>query len=369
MAYGAYYGIHEALGFQTEIIKAKTDESAAQIAKTRAEADAREATTSASYAVDKARYEIGKDYAAQLERSNQASTDVSKRIQELVSNELNDMEKVNQLNRVIDEKTKVLADQDRARQAASLTEAAAKLQDLQTQIKIAETQKQQYLRQASLATYNDMVKRIVDQTQTDYVNLGFVDALRDALSDPVVLAQAQKETADSSKPWAARAVLDWVLFQNTLDAHYAEALTAILRANRASVGKGMANLLNWRGFSNPQDYVRSAPLVVGLAADETFNPVFRDELIRSLAFFYRADSVPADEALKVARYAGSRVVTLTAQPHKSCFDIENLFTLVHSWDSAEQATYTDAALRNLGTDTDTDSTCIRNFLSMNPPPR
>src|SRR5262249_16543145 len=95
IAYGVWYAMGEMSVLQTRIIDGERQKSEAEIKKAKAEADAKAAA-------DKARYESLLEYSKQLTELNTVSADVSKRLQDLVSGQIDNMKEANELAEVQD---------------------------------------------------------------------------------------------------------------------------------------------------------------------------------------------------------------------------------------------------------------------------
>jgi len=95
------------------------------------------------------------------------SGDVYKRLQDLVSSQLANMPRANELNEAQDAKAQKL-------HAEVAKQSDDKLASLQKQIADTEKQKEEALRSASLSSYNDPKSNITNELgKESYIDLGF----------------------------------------------------------------------------------------------------------------------------------------------------------------------------------------------------
>jgi hypothetical protein len=343
VAYGAFYGIRVAADLQTKLNEAQTQEKDAEIKKAQAEADAKDAG-------EKAQLLASQEYSKQLTNLNEVSEDVSKRLQELVSKQLENMETDNKLRVEL---------QDQIEQ-----QSKAQLQALRDQIDGANAS----LRTASVSAYDEIKNMIARSiSRESYVSPGEVDLLDAKLENPQVKAQAVADAASDGEPWGTRVLLNLRLFLKTSETRYVDSAFKIASQNKAAADQAAAQFF----VDAASDKKQGAAVLRGIAdliIDEGYRKEFRDQLwtfgiMENQAFGIGAlvsGDVNKDLLTKVTNAVGIRLIqTVRSGDIDACSATSQVLEVLRRFSADAELVYATQALQKLDAADDRTKECIR----------
>jgi hypothetical protein len=353
IAYGAYYGIGEASRLQTQLNDAQKQQAEAEIKKTQAEADARDAG-------DKARYEALQEYSKQLTSLNAVSEDVSNRLQALVSTQIDNMKKASDLSDAQDKKSRELQAQIEEKSKAELAALRAQIADAQKKI-------DESVRAASLSGYNELKANVDDLLKRNlYVTPQVLDLLEEKLADSLVLNQAVSDAGDSMQPWEMRLVLYIQLLRKTSNQQHLENARLLIVQNKELAKGATASLFSTGAFP-----AQLNPLLIrvmaGLFVDEGLTTEFRDRLVAAPLFLNNSQlalTLGTDLVPKVAHSAGQRLLEITAKSDAAfCYEVGYFLTILKSLSPDAELVFATRALQNPGGHLEGNAFCsIKGYL-------
>lgn len=358
IAFGAVYGIREMTQLQTRLNQAEKLAAQAEIKKTRAEAEAREAG-------DKARYQALQDYSKQLRELNAISADVSERLQKLVSSQIANMIKANELSEAQDAKARKLQEQVSHQSEAELANLRGQIEEAKSQITETQTKYAESVRAAGLSSYNDVKTNIAAQLSKGYsIDPILLDFLKQKLDDPVVRTQAITDAKDTGQNLDMRLVLYIQLFRNTSQTLYLESGRSLADGNKRLVGPVISSLFGRNVSFSDQQVSALLPVVAGFIFDAGYISGFRDNLLEFLGHAKSSQIEALDPHLaeKLAQYAGKRLIENAQKSTGYCFELYQFSSILKLISSEAELVYATQSLQHPGGRDDREKQCIKDEL-------
>ena len=351
IAYGAWYAIREMATLQSELIKIERQKQVAEIAKAQAEADAKTAA-------DRARYEALKEYSKQLTDLSVVSADISKRIQLLVSGQVDNMKKSEEL-------TKIQNKRARDYQTEIASAAENKLHELKTQIADATKKAQRQVRAAALAGYQSLKRSIVlELNDKNSIDSQVLDLLTASLSDSVVEKQAIRDIRDNKNTWKFRALLSLQFFKITSIADYLDRAQRRINENKLEADRSISSLFSGYDAFSSQQQSLLLPIVIGFILDDGFDKEFREELLSSPIVTFAenlAQKLDPDTVPKLIKYVGSLLLERASAANSYCYDVKEAIGVLGKLSIDERSAYSHKALQN-SAGLESEKNCIKTEL-------
>jgi hypothetical protein len=347
IAYGAWYAIREVFSLQTQIIVVERQKAEAEIKKAQAEADAKAAANIA-------KYEALQDTSKQLIELNSISANVSKGIQDLVSSQIDNMKKSEELAKIQNEKTK---EYQRQLEHASQNE----LSKLQAQIAEATRQANDQVIAAAITGYNDIKNTMaLGLNGLGYVDSQVLELLGQKLDNPIAAKQAASDIADSNNSWVVRATIALQLFKKTSNIEYIHQARSLIESNKLEDQRALGRILTRHDAFSQQQSPVSNSMVIDFIIDEGFNRQFRTELLTGMALW--SDNlkreIGPDKVERFVKYTGDVLVETVSTGTAYCYEIRNLLELLGKLSQEAELVYAHRALENPRS-TESERECIK----------
>lgn len=329
IALGAWYAIREMQDLDTQ-------RSTALIEAAQAKADAKTAA-------DRAKLEALQEQSKQLANLNGVTADVSKRLQELVSAQIDNMSKANQLAEAQDKKTREYQDQLEKAQRE-------KLESLETQVKEEKNKQQELAHEVILARY-DIHKQITKEALAGglFIQDSIIKALEQDLKESAIEEEAKKDAANKNESWQLRIALDLLLFKSTAAGAYLDEACALADQNKGEVHYAMAYLFSRPDAFSVQQHKESLVHISELAATDGFSKDARNQLLISPLFFDPEIASVLGNRLgsKLAHSVGVQLIQMAGDANSSCFQIQSLLTLLGKLSGEAELRYSTEALKSV----------------------
>jgi hypothetical protein len=335
LAYGALYAFREVFSLQTQIIVVERQKAEAEIKKSQAEADAKAAAN-----IDK--YEALQEVSKQLIELNSISANVSNRIQDLVSSQIDNMKKSEELAKLQNEKAKEYQSQ---LEQASQNE----LSKLQAQIAEATKKANEQVIAAAITGYNEIKNTIaLVVNRGGFVDAQILELLGQKLNNPIAAKQAASDIVDSNDSWTVRATIAIQLFKKTSNAEYLHQARSLIENNKRANQRAISSVLTEYGALSPQQYSVVNDMIIDFILDAGFDREFRTDLLT--AGFRWSDNLKKemgpDKVERLAKYAGDVLVETVSASTAYCFQITSLLELLGKLSQEAALVYAHRALKN-----------------------
>ena len=221
VAVGAWYFIREVSSLQTKLIEASRQLSTAKVDQARAEA-------AAQVALDKAKAEILVEQTKRLSDLNDISVGVSKKIQDLVSGQLENMTKI---------EAQMAAQTKKAAENQKKSEESAKKEILmlRQQVLELEKRKQELTLEVVTASFNDVRAKLIHDAKEYRISHDLSELLRPNLKNPTIRKRIESDRKDKNLPWLYRALLNRELFSLTDNEAYLNDLETLLIEHKSEL--------------------------------------------------------------------------------------------------------------------------------------
>jgi len=334
IACGAYYAIHEMSNLQGQVQKAEFQKLQAE--------------TEAKSAADRARLDAMQESSKQLIHSNEASSEISKRIEGLVSGQMDIMEKNERLSSGLADK---LAEYQKEKGKVEVDRLKDQLNSLNVQIADAKKQMEEQTRASALSNYNEIRDQIASTVRSENVpSYDMITFLGQRLANSDVESQAVKDLKDDRNDWVLRLIIGLELFKKTSKQEYVSAAHSLILENSnvvdGSGSKGSKQSRELTVVSLLCDRALTEP-TSNLVLDGRYPLRFRMNLLRASSpitnmVAAKASKGGADELVKAI---GSELVSEATNGHSDYYDVWFTLGLLGQLSQEAQLVY---ASRSLG---------------------
>lgn len=314
---GAWYFIKELSLLQTRLIEAERNLATSQVNQAKAEA-------AAQSSVDKARGEILTEQAKRISELNDASVAVSKRIQELVSGQLENMTK-------LEARAAIQAQLADARQKEREDAAHKEVDALRVQVTNLEARRTSLIAETAVAGYLEVRNKLAEELVSgrSFQIDSLVGLLRTRLSDSDLRSRANNDRQDRSLPWQLRLLLNVELYSLSNDDHLIAAIADLLEQNKTRLDYSVGNVFFGIGSRLPDSAEQPiTELFIRLLLDEDVSLIGHVALAGVVRFEGSVDKyvkqMPGDRRELAARSVGRRFLAASEQGWHCGFELNLL---------------------------------------------
>lgn len=258
IAIGSWYFVKELSALQTELIDAERRLATARVDQAKAE-------SAAQSAIDKARGEIMAEQAKQLGQLNDTSVAVSKKIQDLVSGQIENMGR-------IEETSKAQLGAALAQQKAAEAEAKKEIAGLRQQLEQLELRRKSIEADIANSGYQEIKTKLMEQLARGYYFSSsdpILDLLKPRLSDlqlrPLIVADMQ----DTRINWRYRLLLLVEMYRLSGDEALVTQMSALLDSNKSALDNSTGRIFQGRSRWSSIAEENLAKLSIRWILDET----------------------------------------------------------------------------------------------------